>query len=175
MMVTYGHLLIYHFWGFLYTFIFQCIIIFVHYHTNSAEYPIQIPHHIFVNSSKFCYLICLVSLFNGISTFMGNSMPKLFFLEDQQWYYLNHSWVGVWNKGVHTFSKHISLKVNLIPWLEIELSYFGAEVQHFHYYYTTTTPCYFFDYILLLRMRLLNLISKWILGTILGIIIRKLD
>ena len=43
------------------------------------------------------FWICLVSLFNGISTFMGYLMPKPSSRKKQQWYYLTHSW---WDKGV---------------------------------------------------------------------------
>ena len=35
------------------------------------------------------------------STFVGYSMPKLFFFEEQYWYYLTHTWE---DKGVHTFA-----------------------------------------------------------------------
>ena len=45
----------------------------------------------------------LVSLFNGISTFLGYLMPKPFS-------YLTHSWE---DKGVHTFPKGICPKVNI--------------------------------------------------------------
>ena len=35
---------------------------------------------------------------------------------------------------VHTFPKGISSKVNVIPWLEFELTYFKLTVQHFRSY-----------------------------------------
>ena len=39
---------------------------------------------------------------------------------EQQWYYyLIHSWG---DKGVHPFPKDFSLKVNVIAWLEFELT-----------------------------------------------------
>ena len=42
----------------------------------------------------------LVSLFNGISTFVRLFNAKAILLEEQSWYYLTHSWK---DKGVHTF------------------------------------------------------------------------
>ena len=49
-----------------------------------------------------------VSLFNGISTFVGHSMPKPSF-KNKSRYYLTHSKE---DKGVHTFPKDICPKVN---------------------------------------------------------------
>ena len=59
-------------------------------------------------------LICtydfgLVSLFYGFSTFLGYLMLKPLLKKNCR-YYLTHSWVG---KGVHTFPKCISLKMNV--------------------------------------------------------------
>ena len=48
-------------------------------------------------------------------------------------------------------NKGISLKVNIIAWLEFEHSYFKATVQHFSHY-ITGTPCSNF---------LLLLIEQW--------------
>ena len=48
------------------------------------------------------------------------------FLVEQQWYHLTHS---LRDKGVYTFPKGISPKVNVIARLEIELAYFKAAVQ----------------------------------------------
>ena len=44
-------------------------------------------------------------------------------LEEQQWYYLTHSWE---DKGVHTFPKGICPKVNVIARLEYELAYYDS-------------------------------------------------
>ena len=41
---------------------------------------------------------------------------------------LFNSYQGWGNKGVHAFSKGMSLKVNIIAWLEFELTYFEAAV-----------------------------------------------
>ena len=38
------------------------------------------------------------------------------------------------DKGVRTFLKGVSLKVNVTERLEFELDYFEAAVQHFSYY-----------------------------------------
>ena len=59
---------------------------------------------------------------------------------------------GVWNhllrccsltqrdKGVHAFPKGISLKVNVIAWLEFELTYYDVTVQHVSHIAMETTP-----------------------------------
>ena len=67
----------------------------------------------------------LVSLFNGISTFVGYLMPNL-----------NHSWE---DKGVHTFPQGICPKVNVIARLEYELVYYDSAIHRFNHY-TTRTP-----------------------------------
>ena len=72
----------------------------------------------------------LVSLFNGISTFVGYLMPKIF---SKKWYYLTHSWE---DKRVHTFPKGICPKVNIIAWLEYELAYYDSTVHRFNHYTT---------------------------------------
>ena len=60
---------------------------------------------------------------------------KAIFVLEQQWYYLTHRWEG---NGVHAFLLVISLKENIIVWLEFELAYFEATVQHFCHYSTGT-------------------------------------
>ena len=40
----------------------------------------------------------------------------------------------------HIFPKGISAKVNVIAWLEFELTYYNVTVQHVNHY-TTETPC----------------------------------
>ena len=44
------------------------------------------------------------------------------------------------NKGVHTFPKSISPKVNIRVQLEFKLTYFKAIVQHFSHYTMGTSP-----------------------------------
>ena len=82
------------------------------------------------------FKVWLVSLFNGISTFVGFFNAKAILLEEQSWYYLTHSWVV---NGVHTFPKDICLKVNEIARLEYELAYYDSVVHRFNHY-TTRTP-----------------------------------
>ena len=72
----------------------------------------------------------LVSLFNGISTLFRFFNAKSILLEEQWWYYLTHSWE---DKGVHTFSKGICPKVNVI-------AYYDSAVQRFNHYTTRTPP-----------------------------------
>ena len=62
-------------------------------------------------------------------------------MEEQQWYYLTHSWR---NKKVHTFPGGISPKVNLMTWLEFEPAYFVVIAQHITYYTTGTLGIIFF-------------------------------
>ena len=54
---------------------------------------------------------------------------KAILVEEQQWYYLSYIWVR--DKGVHTFSKNINLKVSIIARLEFKLDYFEAVEKYF--------------------------------------------
>ena len=56
-------------------------------------------------------------LINGSSTFVGYFNNKTLFVEEQQWYYLNHSC----GELVHAFPKSIGLKINVIARLYFEL------------------------------------------------------
>ena len=47
---------------------------------------------------------------------------------------------GGGDKGVHTFLQGISLKVNVITWLEFELAYCEVTVQYVCHLTTETTP-----------------------------------
>ena len=105
----------------VYQILMNVIIFFVEFYT------------IFFGFSRFG----LVSLFNGISTFVGYLIPKAILLEEQYWYYLTHSWE---DKGVHTFSKGIWPKVNVIARLEYELAYYNSAVHRFNHYTTRTLP-----------------------------------
>ena len=51
---------------------------------------------------------------------------KAILLEEEQWYYLTHSWE---DKEVHTFPKGICSKVNVIERLEYELAYYDSRVH----------------------------------------------
>ena len=82
-------------------------------------------------------LIGLVSLFNGISTLFRLINAKAILLEEQQWYYLTHSWE---DKRVHTFLKGICPKVNAIARLEYELAYYDSAVHCINHYTTRTLP-----------------------------------
>ena len=69
-----------------------------------------------------------LSLFNGISTFVGYLTLEPFSLKNT-WYSLTHCWD---NKGVHTFPKGIC--PNVIPPLEYELAYYDSGVHRFNHY-----------------------------------------
>ena len=79
----------------------------------------------------------LVSLFNGISTLFRLFNAEAILLEEQEWYYLTHSWE---DKGVHTFPKGICPRVNVIARLEYKLMYYDSAVHHFNHYTTRTSP-----------------------------------
>ena len=57
--------------------------------------------------------------------------------EQQQWYYLTHSWE---DKGVRTFPKGICPKLNTITWLEFELACYNSAVQCFLPLHHKDTP-----------------------------------
>ena len=86
-------------------------------------------------NNKWVQQIGLVSLFNGISTLFRLFNAKAILQEEQ--YYLTHSWE---DKGVHTFSKGICPKVNIIARLENELAYYDSAVHRFNHYTTRTPP-----------------------------------
>ena len=74
--------------------------------------------------------IYLISLFNGISTFVDFYNPNLF--EEQEWCNLIHRFAD-------TFPNGISPKVNIIARLEFELAYYDVTVQNF-IHYSMRTP-----------------------------------
>ena len=76
-------------------------------------------------------------LFNGISTFLGNLMPKSILLEEQLGYDLTHNWD---DKEVYNFPKGICQKVNVFARLEFELVYYDSVTQHFNHYAKKTFP-----------------------------------
>ena len=81
----------------------------------------------------FKWMVCgfgLVSLFNGISNFVGYLTAKLFSLKNSSWE----------DKNIHTFPKGICLKVNVIARLEFEFAYYDSVVHHFNYYTMRTPP-----------------------------------
>ena len=82
-------------------------------------------------------LQCFVCLFN--INLLGLFNAKSILLKEQYWYYLTHGWE---DKGVHTFTKGICPKVNVIAWLEFELAYYDSAVQRFNHY-AMRTPSFF--------------------------------
>ena len=61
-----------------------------------------------------------VNFFNGMSTFVDYLMPNFIFV-GKKWYCLTYC--EGYDKEVHTLSKGIWLKVNLITTVEFELAY----------------------------------------------------
>ena len=86
----------------------------------------------------------LVSLFKGMSTFVGYF--KAILLEEQLWYYLTYSWGRI--RELITFLLGISPKVNAIVLLQFELAYYDLTVQH-------VSPCAMRTLLLLLLLLLL--------------------
>ena len=79
-------------------------------------------------SSSENYNCCLGlnSSFNGISIFVGYLKPKPS-LQRTVMDYLTYIWR---DKDVHTFSKGICPKVNVIAWLEFKIACYDVAVQH---------------------------------------------
>ena len=71
-------------------------------------------------------VVSLVSFVYWHINFHGLFNAKAILAEEQQEYYLIHSWG---NKGVHAFPKGISPKVIIIVWLEFKITYFKVAVQ----------------------------------------------
>ena len=70
-----------------------------------------------------------VSLFNGISIFMGYFNAKPFLVKKKKKKKKNSSGtIGARDKGVSTFPKGNSPKVNIIGWLDFELTYYDITV-----------------------------------------------
>ena len=90
--------------------------------------------------------IGLISLFNGISTFMGHLMPKPSLQKN------NSETISPISKRihkggeVHIFPKGISPKVNQLVRLMFELTYFESAVKHFSHYATGTHPLHNRDF-----------------------------
>ena len=81
------------------------------------------------------HLFVFVFFLMAYQLFLGYLMPKPLLREEQQWYYLTHSWE---DKGVHTFPKGICPKVNVVARLEYELAYYDSAVHRFNHYPTRT-------------------------------------
>ena len=79
-------------------------------------------------------ILVLVSLFNGISTFVGYLKQKPKFDEDQ--FSLTYSWE---DKEVYTLLKSIYPKLNVIAQQEFELAHYAVVVQHVSHYTTGTS------------------------------------
>ena len=82
---------------------------------------------------NICLLLGLVSLFNGISTFVGLFDAKAILQEEPQGYSHNLE------KWVHTFLKGFCRKMNVMKRLESELADNDSAVQCFNNY-TTRIP-----------------------------------
>ena len=79
-----------------------------------------------------------------------------------EWFYLIYSWS---DKGVQTFPKKISPKMNETARLEFELAYFSAALQLFRYYITgipTTLLTDLNSFVLFHLLRRLTLRYLWL-------------
>ena len=87
----------------------------------------------------------LISLSDGISTFVGYLMLKPPLLKNSSDYYLTDSWK---DKKIYTFPKGFSRKVNVLAQLEFDLAYIVPAVQHFsHYFMVTLSSCIRYEYL----------------------------
>ena len=76
-------------------------------------------------------LIGVVYLFQRLINLLRLFNAKTILIEEQQWYYLTDCWR---DKRFHTFTKIISLKMNIIMQLEFELAYYNLEILHISHY-----------------------------------------
>ena len=83
----------------------------------------------------------LVSLFNGISTFVCNLMPKLSLQKGRG----RISWL-LGNKCINIFPKCIRPKLNVIVKKMFEHTYVMVTIQHFNHYATKTSAKIFFRF-----------------------------
>ena len=81
--------------------------------------------------------LSLVFLFNGISTFVGYLMTKLFSSKNSSGTILP---ITGRIRGFIPFPKGICPKVNVTARLEYERAYYDSAVHRFNHYTTTTTP-----------------------------------
>ena len=79
----------------------------------------------------------LFSLFNGISTFVGDLMPKPSWAKNSSDTIYP---IADEDKEVHTFPHGICPKVNVIARLGFELTDFAVRVHQFSYFTSVTTP-----------------------------------
>ena len=76
----------------------------------------------------------MVSLFSGISTFRGLFNTKAILVEESS------SGTIAREIRIHTVPKGISPKVNLIVWVEFELTYYDVVVQYVNHNAIGTLP-----------------------------------
>ena len=67
----------------------------------------------------------------GNIIFQGRKSSIYFKIGRQLWDYLSHCWEDT---EIHTFLKGISPKLNVIAWLEFELSYYDITAQQINQY-----------------------------------------
>ena len=79
------------------------------------------------------HLVCqdLVSLFNVLSNSVGNLMPNLSFIEEEQRYYLAHILA---EPGIHVFCQVINSKDNVVAAMEFERTEYDVNVQDISHY-----------------------------------------
>ena len=105
-----------------------------------------IPNSVFEKSTEIIarvitrwriFRLVLISLLNGISTFVGYLMPKPSRSKNRGGII---QLIARKDKGVDIFLKDISPEVNVIARLEFELTYYEPGVLHFNHYTTGTSP-----------------------------------
>ena len=97
------------------------------------------PVYSMAPANKAGWLV-LVSLFNCLWTFVGYSMSNPYLEKNSSGTIYPIAWE---NKGVHAFPKHISLKVNIITWVDFKFAYYNVIVQQISCY-AMRAPLHYF-------------------------------
>ena len=81
------------------------------------------------------YMKETLSLFNDISTFVGNLMPKPSLKRNTRGAILAYSWE---DKKVHTFSKDICSSRKAITRMKVEFAFYNLARQHTKHFFMGT-------------------------------------
>ena len=106
---------------------------------NKVRYSLNSPFFIMrhLESATNTFWFGLISLFNGISTFVGYLMPKPFSEKNRSG--TTYPIAGRIRVFI-SFPKGICPKVNVIAWLEYELAYYDSVSQRVNHYAMRTHP-----------------------------------
>ena len=126
--------------------------------SNSIRISASVIEHYTCSRRSVNRLVGLVSLFKGISTFVGCLMPKTPLSK-------NRSDTYRWGyKEFHTFRRGINLKVKVIAWLVFEPAYFETTIKRPHWscWISVITAVHDDISILALREWIILMIFSWL-------------